>query len=183
MVISLKNLTTRVCRSCKKEFKTNVAMRKCLQCSTKRTNTSSLATKRLKKQQKPSLKKKKVKSLSKLRKKCEDKAKEVAKKRDKYTCQKCGKVVSGSDCHGSHVRPVSSGNQFRFDIRNIKVLCYHCHINWWHKNPIEAAEWFKEKFPDRYEYLFKTIQLPVKYDESYYINKIKEYDAILAMYD
>lgn len=25
-----------------------------------------------------------------------------------------------------------------------------CHLNWWHKNPIEAAEWFKETYPDRY---------------------------------
>lgn len=32
-------------------------------------------------------------------------------------------------------------------------MCYHCHINWWHKNPIESGEWFKSTFPDRWEYL------------------------------
>lgn len=35
----------------------------------------------------------------------------------------------------------------------MKVMCYHCHLNWWHKNPMEAAEWFANKFPDRWEYL------------------------------
>jgi hypothetical protein len=33
---------------------------------------------------------------------------------------------------------------------NIKTLCWNCHLNWWHKNPIEAVDWFKEKYPDRY---------------------------------
>jgi hypothetical protein len=36
----------------------------------------------------------------------------------------------------------------------MKVLCYHCHINWWHKNIIEASDWFKKRFPERYKYLF-----------------------------
>lgn len=35
----------------------------------------------------------------------------------------------------------------------MKILCYHCHINWWHKNPMEAAKWFEETFPDRWAYL------------------------------
>lgn len=31
---------------------------------------------------------------------------------------------------------------------NIISLCYGCHLEWWHKNPIEATEWIKEKMPD-----------------------------------
>lgn len=93
-------------------------------------------------------------TIGKLKKKLEILVKDFVKIRDKNTCQHCGKYVEGSDCHGSHVIPVSQGNQFRFDPLNLKVLCYHCHLNWWHKNPIEATAWFREKFPDRYEYLF-----------------------------
>lgn len=26
-------------------------------------------------------------------------------------------------------------------------------MNWWHKSPMEAAEWFKAKFPERWEKL------------------------------
>ena len=120
-----------------------------------------------------------------LKKKLEILVKEYVKKRDNHTCQKCGKKVEGSDCHGSHVIPVSAGNQFRFDPMNIKVLCYHCHLNWFHKNPIEAAAWFRGKFPDRYEYLFgkprqiRKITVP-EYQAliEEYTNKLKEYESL-----
>jgi hypothetical protein len=32
---------------------------------------------------------------------------------------------------------------------NIIALCYACHIHFWHKNPIEAHDWLKQKLPDR----------------------------------
>jgi len=56
------------------------------------------------------------------------------------------------------VIPVSAGGAFRFDPLNMKVLCYHCHLNVWHKDPIGAQKWFSEKFPKRYEYLFDRSQ-------------------------
>lgn len=97
--------------------------------------------------------KKKGPTVTKLKTECDELVKLIIKVRDKNTCQRCYKVVSGSDCHGSHVIPVSAGNKLRWDEQNIKVLCYHCHLNWWHKNPLEATEWFKTRFPDRYAYL------------------------------
>jgi 5-methylcytosine-specific restriction endonuclease McrA len=89
----------------------------------------------------------------KLRNKLELKIKKVVKERDKYTCQKCGAVTSGSNCHASHVVPVSRSLRLAYDPLNLKTLCFHCHINWWHKHPVEAGEWFKSKFPERWEYL------------------------------
>jgi len=38
------------------------------------------------------------------------------------------------------------------------LLCYHCHLNGWHKDPIGALKLFSEKFPKRYEYLFDRSQ-------------------------
>jgi prephenate dehydrogenase len=35
----------------------------------------------------------------------------------------------------------------------MKVLCYHCHLNYWHKHPMAAAEWFAAKYPERWAYL------------------------------
>jgi len=90
---------------------------------------------------------------SKLNKENEDMAKKIAKLRDKNICQKCGKLVSGTNCHGSHVIPVSRDGRLRCDSINIKVLCYHCHKHWWHKHPVEAGHWYTEKFPKRWEYL------------------------------
>jgi 5-methylcytosine-specific restriction endonuclease McrA len=90
---------------------------------------------------------------SKLNKQLDTLAKTLAKERDDYTCQKCGKQERGSGMHGSHVIPVSAGAKLRWDLMNIKALCYHCHLNWWHKNPLEAGQWFRDTFPERAEYL------------------------------
>jgi len=94
---------------------------------------------------------------TKLNKKLDTLAKTAAKERDDYTCQRCGKQERGSIMHGSHVYPVSSGNLLRWDIMNIKALCYGCHLQWWHLNPLEAAEWFNDKFPERAKYLQSKI--------------------------
>ena len=83
-------------------------------------------------------------------------SKDVVRARDGHTCQHCFKPVEGSNRHVSHVIPVSSGNKLRWDVLNMKILCYHCHINWWHKNPLESGDWYKETYPDRWEYLQKT---------------------------
>lgn len=118
-------------------------------------------------------------SIKSLKQKLDYLVKEIVKKRDKNTCQKCGKYVTGSDCHGSHVIPVSAGNQFRFDPLNLKVLCYHCHLNWWHKNPIEATAWFREKFPERYEYLFGKPREIRKISVAEYQQLIEKYKELL----
>jgi 5-methylcytosine-specific restriction endonuclease McrA len=73
--------------------------------------------------------------------------------RDKDTCQHCGKYVQWCDRHASHVIPVSRDGRLAMDPLNMKVLCYHCHLNRRHKHPIEAGEWYTKKFPDRWEIL------------------------------
>lgn len=89
----------------------------------------------------------------KLIKQLDDLSKEVVRKRDGNTCQKCGVWVEGSNRHCSHVIPVSAGSRLRWEPLNMKILCYHHHINWWHKNPMRAREWFEEKFPERWAFL------------------------------
>ena len=94
----------------------------------------------------------------KLKDKLDKLVKDIVKIRDNNTCQHCNKYVEGVNCHGSHVIPVSRDGRLAFDDLNIKVLCYHCHMNWWHKHPIEAGEWFTSKFPERWEYLQNKYQ-------------------------
>ena len=89
----------------------------------------------------------------KLKDACETMAKQIAKNRDGYVCQKCHTPVKGSNAHGSQVIPVSHDGRLASDPENIKCLCYHCHLNWWHLHPIEAGEWFTSTFPERWEYL------------------------------
>lgn len=99
------------------------------------------------------------------------------KLRDHYTCQKCKLKVSGSNCHASHVVPISAGMRLRWEMWNLKVLCYHHHINWWHKNPMESGKWFEKKFPDRAKYLSiqKGLVKYTDYDLEQIENKLKDY--------
>lgn len=128
-----------------------------------------------KKEQKNKKRLNKVKKtpISKMKRDLMELVKYAVKKRDNFTCQKCGKKVTGSNCHTSHVIPVSSGNRLAFDPINMKVLCYHDHINWWHKNPIDSVEWFKAKFPERYQYLISHKYEIVKWKETDYLAKIE----------
>lgn len=80
-------------------------------------------------------------------------AKTIAKTRDEHRCKMCGTVVSGSNCHGSHVIPVSADHRLELHPINIKTLCYHCHLNVWHKNPLECGEWYELTFPEKAEWL------------------------------
>lgn len=65
--------------------------------------------------------------------------------RDKKCC-KCGRTQK---LQASHVYPKGTHRSMEYDLDNVKTLCYCCHIHWWHKNPIESATWFNEKYPDR----------------------------------
>lgn len=90
------------------------------------------------------------------------KAKACVKQRDKYTCQYCGKEVEGSNCHASHILNVGTHKNMELDPSNMKVLCYHHHMNWWHKDILHATKWFQEKFPVRYEYVMRMSKLDFK---------------------
>ena len=108
------------------------------------------------------------------RRKCVEKAKKLAIERDDWTCQHCGvSKSSGRQIHGSHVFPEGRYHGMSADVENIKALCYQCHFNWWHKHPIEAGEWFKKKFPDRYKRLKKKSLQTIKVDWKQRYEKLK----------
>ena len=80
---------------------------------------------------------------------------EIVLIRDENKCQWCGRYVEKTNAHCSHVIPKSKGNALRWDLINLKLLCFHCHINVWHKSPILAMDWLQSFFPARYVYLMK----------------------------
>ena len=100
--------------------------------------------------------------------------KKYVKRRDKGICQKCRRTVTGSNAHASHVIPRSKGNALRWDPQNLKLLCFHDHINWWHKNPVESGAWFKKEFPKRWAYLKAKKDNMVKFSISDLEDKLKE---------
>src|SRR3990167_2683787 len=127
------------------------------------------------------MKRKKLKKRSSTfyRKKCVNKAKQEAKERDKFICQKCGKKVEGQNAHGSHILPEGAYPLMSAEPNNILCFCYHCHINWWHKSPLEATEWFNEKWPGRYQEQRKQADEKLKHivnwEQEWNEIKIKKY--------
>lgn len=91
----------------------------------------------------------------KLIEKLDDICREIIRERDDWTCQRCGKKVDIHNAQASHVVPKSTGYILRWDLLNLKLLCYSCHFYWWHKDITEAAKWFRKKWPYRWRYVEK----------------------------
>lgn len=85
--------------------------------------------------------------------KCIKLAKTIAKTRDLFTCQYCWKKTN---IHWSHIINEAKDHRLAINPYNIKALCYNCHLNWWHKNPLAAWDWFKSKWPWRWDELKNT---------------------------
>lgn len=96
------------------------------------------------------MKRKAKSSIAKMKKENVELAKKIAKTRDWYVCQRCW---NDKNIHWSHIINEARDHRLACNPYNIKALCYNCHLNWWHKNPIEAGLWFREKFPWRWEIL------------------------------
>jgi 5-methylcytosine-specific restriction endonuclease McrA len=90
-------------------------------------------------------------------KQCLTIAKTIAKERDGYTCQRCGKAKSeGFKIDASHVIPNTPKDRaLAVEPENIKALCAGCHKFFWHLSPVESGLWFVEKFPKRWERIKK----------------------------
>lgn len=66
--------------------------------------------------------------------------------RDGNQCVRCGGTYA---LCAAHVYPKGKYPRMRFLVINLLSMDYACHIEWWHKNPIEATEWFLKTYPDR----------------------------------
>jgi 5-methylcytosine-specific restriction endonuclease McrA len=144
-----------------KQTKKNIRERKtCIKCDKNRLikffekptsricNTCKAKSRRVKKQS--------SKTKSKLKEELWQLVRQQILKRDKMTCQWCGKkITSTHDAHISHVKSKKLYPNLKFDPMNLKLLCYRCHIYRWHKDPDDAITWFKEKFPERWNYIMK----------------------------
>ena len=89
------------------------------------------------------------------RKKCATDAKTLARIRDKYTCQYCGKKKPEVAIHGSHIYAEGIHKSMSADVDNILSLCfthhtggYHPHEPSWHQDPVAMVEWFNAKYPE-----------------------------------
>ena len=69
--------------------------------------------------------------------------------RDGHKCVRCG---TESYLTPSHVYPKGTFGNIRWELDNLKTLCISCH-RWWHMNPVDATDWWRKNWPERYERL------------------------------
>lgn len=132
--------------------------------------------------------KRKIEKYSKRRydKECMKLAKAIVRLRDLDTCQKCWKPWPWLHC--SHVMSDWKDTRLSVDPMNMKLLCYRDHFHYWHKHPLDASEWFKEKFPERYEYLVekykepKTGSIELSWREETYKNLTETLESIKELH-
>lgn len=106
----------------------------------------------------------------KMYKKCLNLAKTIAKKRDWYVCQWCGKKKwdSKANIDASHIINEASDWRMAINPLNIIALCHTCHFNIRHKDPLRTAKWFHKKYPTLYNKLIKIqSKLPSKIPKGY----------------
>lgn len=84
--------------------------------------------------------------------------------RSKGYCQICGKTDSLQCAHVLSRRHM----QTRWDFDNALCLCWNCHFNFAHKDPIGFARWYDKEFgADAYDKLKAKANkiLPVDYEK------------------
>jgi|SRR3972149_5770583 len=73
--------------------------------------------------------------------------------RSKERCEWCGSTTN--QMNWAHV--ISRSNKaLRWDLMNGMCLCSYCHAWKWHDSPLEGVAWFREKYPERYDYLMRN---------------------------
>ena len=74
----------------------------------------------------------------------------LVKRRDNYTCQRCGRTEEqGYKIDAAHVLPKGRYPRMQFELLNILALCFVCHSDFWHGES-QGLPWFKEKYPQRW---------------------------------
>ncbi len=120
----------------------------------------------------------------KMRKRCVGVAKEKAKALVGYKCEHCGRSKKqGWQMHGSHIHPEGVYKSMSADVDNIICLCAACHTGgfWknatkpsWHEDPIYFADWFRNKYPERYLLLEERKKKTIQLSEQHWEQKYKE---------
>ena len=102
--------------------------------------------------------------------------------RDNNTCQKCG--GQGDRLNTSHIYPKGAYPSMQFLPENSKLLCFRCHLFFWHRDPIEAQKWIREYLGlEKYDKLRERSQITVSVNEVFLKQteiKLKEFECTLG---
>ena len=81
---------------------------------------------------------------------CDQLVRTLVLHRDGHRCVRCG---GSRKLQAAHLKTKGRYGRIRFELLNVITLCEACHIFWWHRETLEAAEWLEQKYPGRIELL------------------------------
>lgn len=92
------------------------------------------------------------------------------------TCYSCGRTnLEGSNCQLGHLIPSGAcGAYLRYDLRNLRIQCYHCNINLGGNGAEYYRRMVLEVGKKETDKLFKDKQVSVKAID-HYLKLLKEY--------
>ena len=61
-----------------------------------------------------------------------------------HKCEWCKRENEPGKLQISHILPKGSHPKIRHYKPNVLLLCYHCHLGLWHKDPIKAWEFIRD---------------------------------------
>lgn len=103
----------------------------------------------------------------------------ASRARDRNQCVWCGSRLK---LNTAHVIPKRNKHALRWDMLNVMQLCYRCHLERWHKDPLEAAAWFRSEYPDRAGYLEARRGMDKHFTVQEKHNLLKYLNAMEKMY-
>ena len=131
-------------------------------------------------------KKKKIVPLPRLRRKLLTLWSEVSREKENFSCIFCGarredpnplnpSIKNKIDCHHALQKYIKNC-PLKFDIRNAIVLCAKHHKfdgeTSAHKSPIVFYDWFRQKFPEKYQFILKNSSIRVDLDNRLILEEI-----------
>ena len=68
-----------------------------------------------------------------------------------HVCQWCNRPAEGRNLHVAHILPKGAHPKLRWCEENVLLLCFNCHLQVWHKNPIKAHEFMVKLRGENYK--------------------------------
>lgn len=105
------------------------------------------------------------------------------KKDGSWDCFTCGKMIDEpAKAHTAHFIPSGScGAYLRYDLRNLRIGCYHCNINLGGNGATYYVKMVDENGQDYVNRIFQDKNQIVKADEYFYQSKIDEYTELYTV--
>lgn len=132
------------------------------------------------------MKRKRKTEVAKLKDKLWDLCKAIIRKQYEredgtWTCYTCENHISTpGNAHTSHFIPdAACGAYLRYDLRNLRVTCFHCNINLGGNGSSFYKHLVENEGQEYVDQLFKDKHVTVKADKWWYMEMIESYKIIL----